>query len=605
MADALVRRSATGASLLMGMVALQRVATFALNTLVTRAVGPEVLGFAAGDMELLLASLLFLSREPFRLAALRIQSPTTAAVGADKDLDSHEDVARRRQTLLNLAWGPVALGLPLAALGAIASWWLNIDDAKRLSAVLFCAGAALETLAEPGYILAQHRLRFDIRVLAEGVGVMLRCVCVYVLVTWAGLGVVAFGAAQTLYGAAVVLVYWSWLVCAPRSSDSVDDASDRAVFLMPHGPVLDRLWALAPGTLPTIATAEPRSSSLSSSSLVSSILPPHSTSLLGSFAAQGVVKHLLTEGNRLILQTTSSAIKGEFAVVTSYGSLAVRLLLQPVEDAGRTMFAKASRADAGLTVATAGSSPPATSGVTATSSHSTDRRSVLMLLALTLRLVVTLGLVIACLGPAYTEVGVWLLLGPRWASSGVPRALAAYCLYIFALAANGVTEAFVHAVGTDAQIQAQNRGLVIISVVYVALAVGDPTGVTGLGPGLLARWGLVGLIAADAMNMALRVVLSLGFLQDYAAIAGSQRWWVDVLPSPQVLVALAISASVTQWSASAVTSWPVHCGIGVGAAAVVLSALVIWDRVSLLQAWRTLRAPHTASDGTPSKAKLD
>ena len=60
----------------------------------------------------------------------------------------------------------------------------------------------------------------------------------------------------------------------------------------------------------------------------------------------------------------------------------------------------------------------------------------------------TAGLLAVAFGPAYSYLLLRVAYGQRWSDTGAPAALAAYCPYILLLAANGILEAFVHAVAS-------------------------------------------------------------------------------------------------------------------------------------------------------------
>jgi oligosaccharide translocation protein RFT1 len=66
-----------GAKLIMVVSVLQRIITFAMNQLILHYTTPDVFGFAAVSLELLLSTLLFLSREGIRLACLREKITTS------------------------------------------------------------------------------------------------------------------------------------------------------------------------------------------------------------------------------------------------------------------------------------------------------------------------------------------------------------------------------------------------------------------------------------------------------------------------------------------------------------------------------------------------
>ncbi len=58
------------------------------------------------------------------------------------------------------------------------------------------------------------------------------------------------------------------------------------------------------------------------------------------------------------------------------------------------------------------------------------------------------GLLAVAFGPAYSYLLLRVAYGQRWSDTGAPAALAAYCPYVLLLAANGILEAFVHAVAS-------------------------------------------------------------------------------------------------------------------------------------------------------------
>ena len=78
----LVQSAITGASYLVGMNTIQRVLTFGLNQLLLRHIDPRVFGTAEAKLYFLLTTVLFLSREGFRVALVR---ESGAGAGADDE----------------------------------------------------------------------------------------------------------------------------------------------------------------------------------------------------------------------------------------------------------------------------------------------------------------------------------------------------------------------------------------------------------------------------------------------------------------------------------------------------------------------------------------
>ncbi|RPD55696.1 Rft-1-domain-containing protein [Lentinus tigrinus ALCF2SS1-6] len=156
---------ASGSSLVL-LQLFSRIVTFVLNQALVRLVSPQVFGTTSIQFELLLSTILFLSREGVRNALLRAQS-------------EHSSSSTSSQPHFH-------------------------------AAVAFYVLAALsELLSEPMYIRTQNELRFHVRVRAEGTAVMLKTITTFlVLVTtseeWA---LVAFALGQTAYGLTMLVAF--------------------------------------------------------------------------------------------------------------------------------------------------------------------------------------------------------------------------------------------------------------------------------------------------------------------------------------------------------------------------------------------------------------
>jgi oligosaccharide translocation protein RFT1 len=439
-------------------------------------------------------------------------------------------------------------------------------------------------------------------------GTLVKCVTTFslVLLDW---GVVAFGAAQLLYA---VTVFGIFAVSMVRSMGSGGGGMSGGVVAL-----------YTPGRLPAAAAAaaadddddDHKSESVAASEDACFGCCRRSTySLLQTFSVQSGLKHLLTEGNRLVLLTAPAVVRGEFAAVTNYGSLAVRILLQPTEDAARTMFAKLG-----------GDSKPGAEANTAASGGTKDQEEsendkgdagkslstaikatanshlAVELLLLSLRLVGTLGLIIAALGPPYCSTVVKLLLGPKWQNTDVAGGLATFCLYVLCLAVNGVTEAFVMATAAQSTISTLSATMAFTYAVYALLALGDPY-LTGT-PGLLELLGIRGLILADCVNMLLRGATALSFAQARTVeMIGSPLEIGRAMPSMASLVAVVAAAVATRASESVFADGPLaggatpglrglllHIGVGAVSGIVVLGVLYVSDGATLKAAWARVR----------------
>lgn len=159
------------------------------------------------------------------------------------------------------------------------------------------------------------------------------------------------------------------------------------------------------------------------------------------------------------------------------------------------------------------------------------------LLAVLVRCITSVGLLAAAFGPAYSHLALLLLYGARWAGTGAPAALGLYSQYLALLAANGILEAFVHAVADARQLHASNAALVGFTAVHA-----------GLSAAAVRAGGAAGLIAADAANMVLRIAYCLAFAHRRFATTVPGFSLRQLAPSGQTVGVLAAAAVVTSAS---------------------------------------------------------
>eukprot|EP00897_Mesotaenium_endlicherianum_P000624 jgi/Mesen1/10562/ME000843S10072 len=228
--------------------------------------------------------------------------------------------------------------------------------------------------------------------------------------------------------------------------------------------------------------------------------------LCGAFAGQAVV---MGQGDKLVLVLLESAYsQGVFGLVDKLGGLVVRMVLQPFEESAFAIDARAR-----------------------------DKRGLQRILLLAIKLVNLLGLVFVVFGPPYSYLLLHLLYGRQWSASEAPAALACYCLFILALALNGITEAFLHAVATEADLARSNLWSVWFTACHMAVSVA-----------LIKTAGSSGLILANCCNMAMRIAYSLHFIRRYFQDSPTPFNLRGALPAPPVAAAMALCALLTHAS---------------------------------------------------------
>lgn len=141
----LLKASVSSASSLMALQLLSRLFTFALNQAMLRLASPGAFGIAAIQFELMISTILFLSREGVRNAILR-------AWPTKKSQDGHQAIM-----ITNVATLPLFIGIPLAAATCGFYSFIAALEAKSqpfftLSICIYALAAVTELTSEPMHI---------------------------------------------------------------------------------------------------------------------------------------------------------------------------------------------------------------------------------------------------------------------------------------------------------------------------------------------------------------------------------------------------------------------------------------------------------------------
>jgi oligosaccharide translocation protein RFT1 len=259
-------RFLTGASSLVLLQILTRLVTFLLNQALVRLSTPQIFGTAAIQFELLLTSILFISREGVRLALLRAPDDTSKKLsqkGGDGDGDKDgslnntegtsparnrkqkrganaivkdkegapSNTAQDRTLASNIATLPFLVGIPIAVVLSLAYGTTATEETRNqpyfyTSIAAYTISALLQLASEPMYILAQQDLDFSVRMKSEAAGVIFRAAVTVGILSLASntgklgqqtvsngqeLGLLAFAMGQLAYGVLVLGIYlWTY-----------------------------------------------------------------------------------------------------------------------------------------------------------------------------------------------------------------------------------------------------------------------------------------------------------------------------------------------------------------------------------------------------------
>ncbi|KAG8894470.1 Oligosaccharide translocation protein rft1, partial [Tulasnella sp. 417] len=397
------------ASSLMLLQLLSRGVTFALNQALARLASPAVFGTASIQFELLSSTILFLSREGVRNALLRAKSDAG---------DKTQDTSTMHPSIENISLLPPLFGVPVALFSALL--YLYFTPPSTLSQPYFTESVAIYALAavlvlisEPLYIRAQNDLQFGIRVRAEGSAVILKAVVAVAMIVLGGeeKALLAFALGQAAYGLCTLVVFW---LAYPTHLKLWPSKITEKV----HGNVREYRF-------------EPKLLRLSI-----------------AMTSQSFIKHILTEGDKFAVSMISTLEdQGAYAIASNYGSLAARIVFQPIEESSRVFFSKALASE----------DTQKDKQVSKKKSAITSAHTALSLLLL---FNVHLTLLLVTFAPPYLPTVLKLLLPPRYLLTSAPQILALYpTILLPTMAFNGTLEAFLASTSTPSAMQAHARFL--------------------------------------------------------------------------------------------------------------------------------------------------
>lgn len=466
-------KAVRGASLLILLQVVSRAITFIANQLLLRFLTAQLLGIAT-QLEVYYLTVIFFARESLRVAIQR-QDTTTTTTKKDDDKTTPSSNSSA-QAAINLGYLAIALGIPLALLfgylyrASLPPSTLASTPYLLPSLYLYALASILELLSEPFFVLMQSRLQFSTRATAESTATLLRCLTTLLTASLVPhSGVLPFALGQLSFSLTLLLIYT----------------------LHTRRLAATEFFSLLPSPLPP-----------SPQTTFHSLLPTPPLRLASSLLAQSAFKHLLTQGDTLLVTVLSPpSAQGIYALASNYGSLAARLVFQPIEEASRAYFSRTPSPSSLLAI---------------------------------LRSYLLLALVLLSLAPPAAPLLLSLVAGPRWAGSGAGDCLAAYMHYLPLMGVNGVAEAFVASVASEGEVHRQSAWMGAFSV-----------GFAGAGYVFLRvlGWGAEGLVWANGMNMVWRIVWCGVFVRGYFKRRGVEVGWGEVVPRP-VGVAAAVVAGV-------------------------------------------------------------
>ncbi|KAJ5291134.1 hypothetical protein N7478_000385 [Penicillium angulare] len=489
--------SATGTTFLILIQVVSRMFTFISNQLILRSLSPMILGIAA-QLELFQASILYFSRESIRMAIQR-QPLITDVTKLKNELRRHgQSVAS--QSVVNFSYLSVLLGILSTIIFTVVYQHYAPEKAIqtpffKLGIVLTGVSAILELSVEPFFAIVQQRMWYQKRAAAEMPAVLIKSFVTCSLFLYAAhssqnMGILPFALGHLSYSMALIVGYCLSLL--PRASE--------------------RQFSFLPTVIKAMDTTE----------YLLGRFSRKLTSLAASVLFQSLVKHLLTQGDSMMLAALSSLEdQGIYSLASNYGGLIARVVFQPLEESSRNLFSTLL-------------SPDENGGKNAGQVRIAKNHLIDLLRAYQLLSVLAIPL-----GPIMVPQGLRILGGRQWASPQVGELLSLYCYYVPFLAFNGITEAFVASAANSKEIQRQTAWMGAFSVCYAVASYL-----------FLEVWsmGAYGLVMANIVNMAIRTLWSFNFIRSYLGQHenGLGITEMSIHPMSYIWAVLAMGAITTQ-----------------------------------------------------------
>jgi oligosaccharide translocation protein RFT1 len=218
-------------------------------------------------------------------------------------------------------------------------------------------------------------------------------------------------------------------------------------------------------------------------------------SLTKAYYTQSIFKQILTEGEKYMIalfNLLSFSESGVYDIINNLGSLIARFLFLPIEDASYILFKNSFKR--GLTYH---------DQFKETADKQIELNNAKLFFEYLLKFVSFIGLFVFIYGQAYSKLALYIYGGEKLSESIVTvNMLRFYCLYVFFISVNGITESLLNSTMSDIQLNRHNFRLVLFSGLYLLFALI-----------FVKYFHIYGFILANCFNMLLRIVYNFKYIQ--------------------------------------------------------------------------------------------
>ncbi|KAH3673054.1 hypothetical protein WICMUC_003887 [Wickerhamomyces mucosus] len=519
-AERLLSKSTKGVTFLLFGSFFTKFATFILNQILITYISAKIFGINA-FLEFLMNTVLFFSREGIRLSSQRIHDDSPDDdnddqlqqhhqqqeqqqieqlqqieekkdddnVNTNNDIDIHIDDKYNHhnriyhgskiyilQSLINLAYIPTFIGLPLATIvmywqyGKISDLFKNMELFNTSLLIIWFA-IIFELFVEPFYIINQFQLNYDKRTSFETTAITLSCIVNFIIVVYFkdkvqidGLPILAFSISKLVHSLTLLILYYidfrtfkSKLINGNKLSLKLTK-----LYNLQH-PISTNIHYFDTDAL------------------------THFYKIFFNLS----IKHLLSEGDKLVISSLYSIEEqGIYSLISNYGSLLARLIFSPIEESLRNFLTRLLSNN---------------SKNENLKSSTKNLQLSLDILQKIIKFYIYLSLIIVIFGPLNSGYLIQKIIGNNW-SNQVSDSMPLYTLYLPLLAFNGILEAVHQSTASGNEVVQYTYYMVIFSVAFL---------ITTLITTSKFNLAINGLIFLNMINMILRIFYCSSFIKRY------------------------------------------------------------------------------------------